>query len=167
MEPKNSCFVFWWPISLYFNTMYVCFCGALVVNKLFQFYVDVFFLSWYHRGRQRTLLLPGAWSQASKVLPSWRLCFLVFLFVCLFSQEIHSRDVRPCHPEARMYLSRPEESPMQSFLFPCLWRFGNCLRMSFHPAWLSTRKKNAERCLIQPLAFRSDVLPTPRPKELV
>lgn len=37
-------------MMLYFNTMYVCFCGALVVNKLFQLHVDVFFMSQYHLG---------------------------------------------------------------------------------------------------------------------
>lgn len=45
---KDSCVVLWWSITLYFNTLYVCFCGALVVNKLFQLYAGVAFF-WCRR----------------------------------------------------------------------------------------------------------------------
>lgn len=47
---KDSCVVLWWLITLYFNTLYVCFCGALVVNKLFQLYAGVAFVWQYSSG---------------------------------------------------------------------------------------------------------------------
>lgn len=135
MEHKNSCFVFWWLITLYFNTMYVCFCGALVVNKLFQLYVDVFFLSWYHPGDQRTLLIQGAWAQARKVIPALRSCFFFF----------PQRDsVQRCHAlefQSQDVSIKAWRKRCAGFVFPCLLLFGNCWRFSFHPAWLSTRKK--------------------------
>lgn len=117
MEYKKSCFVFWWPITLYFNTMFVCFCGALVVNKLFQFYVGVFFLSWYHHHNEKTLeSLKGAAHLSD--------------YSCgFFLKDKHPPNVRLYSERASMCLCQTKENPVKSFyslIYCCLviiWEF--------------------------------------------
>lgn len=158
MEYKISCFVFWWPITLYFNTMYVCFCGALVVNKLFQWYMDVFFLSVPSSSLENTCDAVRL-SEAGKVIPHFTLPSAFSL------KDSHFRSHALKHKSQAIFI-KDGRNPCAVFLFLYLLVFGNCLRFSFHPAWLPTRK-NAERCLHHALAFWFYVLPTPGPKELV
>lgn len=131
MEYKNSCFVFWWLITLYFNTMYVCFCGALVVNKLFQFHVNVFFPAvalWLSpENTSKAVAMTSSWKSQTIFMMVHFYCGCLFVFFPL--QDPHFRNVTLYSLRARTYLSRTEESPVQSFysLVSCslviVWNF--------------------------------------------
>lgn len=137
MEYKNSCFVFWWPIPLYFNMMYVCFfcvffCGALVVNKLFPIYMSMC-------------------SSCRGIVTETRKCFwghnnalklhMTMLFPHTLPPTIPASEMSCFLAQAPGLISQALKRAPCSLWSLLFMAHCNCWKCHLHPAWLSTRKK--------------------------
>lgn len=104
----------------------------LVVNKLFQLYVAVFFLSKHRVWDQKThAVSQDDWSPGKAMLQA------VF---CAFIPQLFTSEI-PRYSFRASIAIKGRRKALLVFLFSHLLLFGDCLGFSFHPAWLSTRKK--------------------------